>query len=465
MKALLTDFGSTYTKITAVDTEASKIIGFGKAHTTIQTNIMEGFEQAMAEITAQAGKIDFEHNLAASSAAGGLKMVAMGLVPALTAKAARLAAASAGAKVIKTYSYELTDEDIPEIAAIEPDIILLSGGIDGGNKDVIVHNSEMIARIPGSFAVLIGGNRSAAKECAVIVERAGKQAIVCENVMPEFGKLNIAPAKDAIRKQFIANIISAKGLDAAQAMMTAPIIPTPLAVYEALELLSRGCSGHEGLGELMAYDLGGATNDVYSMADGSPKGPKAYVSGILEPFAKRTVEGDVGMRYSLAPLFDLIVEADYQRFLDEFAISDKDVREWLSICRGDPSVLPLGEYARFASVDFAFAAMAVELSAARHVGYVEKVYTAAGEALNQFGKDLTQVRYIIGSGGAIINSANPAKILRYGAMHPRDGNLLKPLKPQYLLDKENCMAAMGLLGRVKPDAAIHIMKEKFISIS
>ncbi|MCL2171928.1 MAG: methylaspartate mutase accessory protein GlmL [Defluviitaleaceae bacterium] len=459
--ARLTDFGSTYTKITVLDMEKGKIIGFAKAHTTILTNVMEGFCLAQSEIDAQLGERVYTHNLACSSAAGGLKMVAIGLVPALTAKAARLAASSAGAKVMRTYSYELTDADIPEIAGIGADIILLSGGIDGGNKDVIVHNAQRIAQIEGVFSVLIAGNRSANQECAKILENAGKEVIICENVMPEFGKLNIDPAKDAIRRQFINNIVSAKGLDDAAAAMTDTIIPTPLAVYEALELLSRGAAGEAGLGELMAYDLGGATSDVYSMADGSPKGAKAYLSGILEPFAKRSVEGDVGMRYSLEPLYELIAEADPARLCRDFELAEEDVKNWMEMCRGNPAILPIGENARYAAIDEAFAALAIEISAARHVGHVDKVYTPAGEVLNQTGKDLTQVKYIIGSGGAVINAAEPAKILGYGVYHPRDGNLLKPINPAFLLDRENCMAAMGLLGRIAPEMAIKIMKEKF----
>ncbi|MCL2376349.1 MAG: methylaspartate mutase accessory protein GlmL [Defluviitaleaceae bacterium] len=458
---LLTDFGSTYTKVTAVDIESAKIVAFAKAFTTIETDVNLGFDAAKKEIAAQLGQIEFEKCLAASSAAGGLKMVSSGLVPDLTAKASRLAAASAGAKVVKTYSYELTEFESEEIAAIAPDILLLSGGIDGGNKKVLLHNAEIIASVPANFSVIIAGNRSAAAGAAQILQRGGKNTVICENVMPAFGKLNILPAKAAIRDLFIENIITAKGLDAIAEIMDMEIIPTPLAVLEACELLSRGGDTEEGLGELMAYDLGGATTDVYSMADGNPKVPNAFISGITEPFAKRTVEGDVGMRYSQSALYDLILEDNPSAFYAEYGISAEKTSQWLEICAAEPGVLPMGEYEDYSDVDSALAAEAIRISAARHAGYNEKIYTPAGEMFSQSGKDLTQVRYVIGSGGAVINAANPRAILQNAIYSPKDLNALKPLRPKLLLDMENCFAAMGLLSRFHGDVALRIMKNSF----
>jgi len=458
---LLTDFGSTYTKVTAVDINSAKIVAFAKAFTTIETDVNIGFNEAKKEVTAQLGHTNFDKSLAASSAAGGLKMVSSGLVPDLTAKASRLAAASAGAKVVKTYSYELTEFEIEEIAAIRPDIMLLSGGIDGGNKKVLLHNAEIIASIPAEFSVIIAGNRSAALQAAQILQAGGKNPVVCENVMPSFGKLNILPAKAAIRDLFIANIITAKGLDDVQTIMDMEIIPTPLAVFEACELLSRGSGAGDGLGELMAYDLGGATNDVYSMADGTPKAPNAFINGIVEPYAKRTVEGDVGMRYSLAALYDLIKEGSIDTFYQEHEIKKEEVEKWLDICIETPGVLPMGEYEQYANVDSAFAAEAMRISAMRHAGFNEKVYTPAGEMHSQSGKDLTQVHYVIGSGGAVINAANPGHIMSTTVYSSRDGGALKPLRPTMLLDVQNCLAAMGLLSRFAPEAALRIMKESF----
>ena len=455
---ILTDFGSTYTKMMAVDVDKGEIVAFSKSFTTIETDVTEGYNNALAGIKSQLGDFVPAVFLACSSAAGGLKIVSSGLVPDLTAKASRLAAASAGGKVVKTYSYELTEFEMEEITAINPDIVLLSGGIDGGNKKVLLQNAETIAKTEGDFFVIVAGNRSGAMEARKILEGGGKQVIVCENVMPTFGKLNIDPTKAAIRDLFIENIVSAKGLDKVAEMMDMEIIPTPLAVYEACELLSKGCEGEKGLGELMAYDLGGATCDVYSMADGLPKSG-AFISGIQEPFAKRTVEGDIGMRYSLHALYDLICE---EGGLGDF--DQGDVADWLDICKSNPDVLPQGEYSKYAPIDSAFAGWAIRLSAARHVGYVERIFTPSGEVFSQEGKDLTRVEYIIGSGGAVINAPDPKMILREAAYSPRDLNALKPQKPKILLDKENALAAMGLLARRHPKAALKIMKSSFTEI-
>jgi len=484
---LCTDFGSTFTKITAIDTQAGEIVAFAKSFTTIESNVMDGFGAALAEIEKQLS-VDFGipqptngHNfttaradlvptqnlqsakpiqfIAASSAAGGLKMVSSGLVPDLTAKASRLAAASAGAKVLKTYSYELTTSDVIEIAKIAPDIILLSGGIDGGNKDVLLKNADTIAQIPGSFCVIIAGNRNATDEASQILTKTGKRTVVCENVMPEFGKLNIAPAKAAIRELFIENIISAKGLDQAQAIMSSEIVPTPLAVFDAAKLLSDGIDDangfEEGLGQLMVFDLGGATTDVYSMADGLPKNPQVYVQGLLEPTNKRTVEGDIGMRYSLKPMLELL---DHH-FYNGHGITEAEVSRWKTICLKDPSTLPIGEHIAYKHTEQALASEAVRISASRHVGFYERSYTPMGEVIIQTGKDLSQVKYVIGTGGAIINSDGWEEILQAAVYSPRDVNLLKPQKPQLLLDKEYCLSAMGLLAQKHPRLALKMMRK------
>ncbi|MCL2405883.1 MAG: methylaspartate mutase accessory protein GlmL, partial [Defluviitaleaceae bacterium] len=462
---LCCDFGSTFTKLCVVDQSSGEIIASSKAFTTIESNVMDGYNSALDEIYKACGKRDFTMRLAASSAAGGLKMVASGLVPDLTAKASRLAAASAGAKVLKTFAYELTKEDTCEIESISPDIILLSGGIDGGNKDILLKNAESIAQIAGDFCVIVAGNRAAAHEAKELAIKGGKRAVVCENVMPQFGMLNIEPAKDTIRELFINNIISAKGLGQVQSIMSDEIIPTPLAVYEAAKLLSQGTDDEPGLGELMVYDLGGATTDVYSMADGLPASTNVYVQGLIEPFAKRTVEGDIGMRYSLLPMLEAIGESGLSHFCNSYGIQEADINNWQAICAATPDALPTGKHAAYKNVEHALAREAIRLSAARHAGSYERIYTPVGETLVQTGKDLTGVKYIIGTGGAIINAKSPNDILQAAIYNPQDTNLLKPQNPQLMLDKDYLFAAMGLLSRHFPGLALKIMKQKLVQIS
>ncbi|WP_434779646.1 methylaspartate mutase accessory protein GlmL [Neisseria sp. Ec49-e6-T10] len=460
MRIFLTaDIGSTFTKVTAVDIEDKKIIGCARSFTTIETNVMEGFENALEELSVQCGKLTFEKKVASSSAAGGLKMIAVGLVPDLTVKASKLAVTNAGAKILKTYSYELSIQEQEEIYQLNPDMVLLSGGIDGGNKEVIIHNAKVLARIDRNFSIVVAGNKSAVDEIGQILRHAGKQVVLCENVMPEFNKLNIDSAKKAIRDLFIKNIISAKGLDNLQSILATEIIPTPLSVFDAACLLSRGTKTQAGLDELMIFDVGGATTDVYSMSDGYPSRPNVFVHGIQDPFAKRTVEGDLGMRYSILPLVE---EAGIEQIARHVQTDEATILNWLDVCQRAPDTVPeIGSLQK--QIDDEFAAMAIKISAARHCGFVETVFTSMGEALSQTGKDLTQVKYVIGTGGSVINSAKPEYILGKALYQPADLNLLKPLTPTLLLDKKYILSSMGLLSKLEPDVALSIMKEELLT--
>ena len=203
MRYLTVDFGSTYTKLTAIDAAGAKILGTANAFTTISTDVMLGFNAALALLRDHIGAFDYDELLCCSSAAGGLKVIALGLVPELTSKAAKMAAESAGAKVIRTYAYEISEAEQAEIAAARPDIILLCGGTDGGNKDVIVKNAALICETPGNFSIIAAGNKSASRELQSIFSRSGKEYEITKNVMPVFGTLDTEPAKNAIRNIFI----------------------------------------------------------------------------------------------------------------------------------------------------------------------------------------------------------------------------------------------------------------------
>ena len=136
MKAvLLIDFGSTYTKLTAVDLDSETVLGTAQSFTTIQTDINDGLDHGLALLEQKIGKVEFAETYACSSAAGGLRMVTSGLVPELTGEAAKMASLGAGAKVVGIYAFQLTEDDLEEIQAAKPDIFLLVGGTDGGNTE------------------------------------------------------------------------------------------------------------------------------------------------------------------------------------------------------------------------------------------------------------------------------------------------------------------------------------------
>ncbi len=121
---------------------------------------------ALADLERHIGALpSFTYRLACSSAAGGLRMVTVGLVRELTAEAARQAALGAGARLVGTFAYRLTAADVSRIEALAPDILLLAGGTDGGNSEVIVHNAAALGRSRVACPIVLAGNRSAMDEC------------------------------------------------------------------------------------------------------------------------------------------------------------------------------------------------------------------------------------------------------------------------------------------------------------
>lgn len=455
MKILTADIGSTFTKLTAIDTDREEIIATASSFTTIETDVMEGFRAALGKLEQKAGGFQYDELLCCSSAAGGLKMVALGLVPELTVKAAKLTAASAGAKVVKTYSFEISQAEIEEIETINPDLVLLSGGTDGGNKEVIIANARHLSRINLPFSVIVAGNKSAASEVAEIFSKAGKTFVITENVMPEFNKLNIEPAKKKIAELFISRIVEAKGLNRIQGLSKTDIIPTPLAVLNACELLSRGTPANPGIGDLMAVDLGGATTDVYSISEGKPTLENVTVRGLPEPFNKRTVEGDLGMRYSLHALVD---EIEWSSFTEETGLSKESVSRWLKTVTENPETLTLPGTVE-EKVERSVARFAVKSAVERHCGTYRPVYTPFGQVFALTGKDLSAIPYIIGVGGAIIHAANPQEILEGAKRETDDYFYAKPHNPAYGIDDEYIFASMGLLGAVYPDLALRFLKK------
>lgn len=455
---LLIDFGSTYTKVTAVDLAAERLMGTASSYTTVETDINEGLANALEALTEKIGPTDFDQRYACSSAAGGLKMISCGLVPELTAEAARMASLGAGAKVMKVYSYQLTEEDGEEIEALRPDIFLLTGGTDGGNKDTIIENAGVLAGIKSQFPVVIAGNRNAAAACRRILEEAGKQAVVCENVMPRFGVLNIEPAQNCIREIFLERIIKAKGLSEASQLISGIMMPTPAAVLAAMKLLAKGTETEKGLGDLVAADVGGATTDIYSMSLGEPSGVNTVIKGLPEPYAKRTVEGDIGMRYSAA---GIVEAAGLQAVCRLSGLTEERAGALMDLITSRTDTLP--ETEELAALDFALASLAVKIGMTRHAGRVEKVYTPVGETWLQEGKDLTQVEKAVITGGSLIHAPRAAEIARSLLYDLSEPASLKPKQAEILLDKEYILSAMGLLAQHAPDTALKIMKKELLS--
>lgn len=448
--ALLIDFGSTYTKLRAVDLDNQRILGSGQGPSTIATDVMIGMQAALADLKIKLGHFPhFKYRLASSSAAGGLRMITVGLVRELTAEAARRAALGAGARLVGTFAYRLTNADIADITLLAPDVLLLAGGTDGGNSDVILHNARALAATNLLCPIVFAGNRAALDEATTLLN--GKTVIATENVMPEFNVLNIEPARRAIRRLFIDRIVHAKGIDRAQAEFDQVLMPTPAAVLEGAKLLADGCEGVAGLGPLLIVDPGGATTDVHSIASGEPSVSGIILQGLPEPRAKRTVEGDLGMRHNASAIVSAI---GCECIANDARLHSVSIPALLDRISKDAEHLP--QNAEETAFDQALARAAVKLAVSRHCGTVETIYTAAGPATVQRGKDLSDVGIVIGTGGALVHSQNPRAILEMALALPSEPLSLRPKKPKLVLDREYLLYACGLLAAVEPRIALEM---------
>ena len=455
MKAvLLIDFGSTYTKLTAVDVESETILGTAAAYTTVQTDINDGLNEGLKLLEERIGKISYDQCYACSSAAGGLRMVTSGLVPELTGEAAKLASLGAGAKVVGIYAFQLTEDDLEEIAKEKPDIFLLVGGTDGGNTECILHNAKMLAGLDADFPVVVAGNRTAAKECQRILE--GREVYICPNVMPKFGVLNIEPTQKQIREIFLNRIIQAKGLSKASQLLSDIMMPTPAAVLQAMELLAQGCEGEQGIGDLVAVDVGGATTDIYSIADGMPEHMNTVYKGLPEPYAKRTVEGDIGMRYSIQGIIDT---AGIEKISEISGLSKQRIGELVEDLKTHTDKVPNGD-GELEALDRALASMAIREAVTRHAGTIEETYTMMGLTYVQSGKNLTRVKQIVVTGGSLIHTQRTEEIASYALVSPTQPTSLRPKEADVWVDRKYILAAMGLLASHYPQTALRIMKKE-----
>ncbi|SHI98649.1 conserved hypothetical protein [Dethiosulfatibacter aminovorans DSM 17477] len=462
MKAvLLIDFGSTYTKMTAVDIDNDEIIAVASSETTVDTNIMEGYYKAFEKIEKQTEdtEIEYVEKLACSSAAGGLKMISIGLVQNLTSEAAKRAALGAGSKVYKTYSHELSCREIKDIVEEKPDIILLAGGTDGGNKSCIVKNAELLSGEIGDIPIVLSGNKNAVDHIENVFDEKGIYYKITENVMPRLNVLNVEPAREAIRDVFMEKIIDAKGLGEAEKEIDNIMMPTPTAVLKAVNLLADGTNEEEGIGEILVVDIGGATTDVHSISKGYPTKSGVVFKGLQEPYAKRTVEGDLGMRESAISLYESAGFVKMKKFMEGECIDIKKRCEYLSRNRG---LIPQTEEDMI--VDETICTTAVGMAIERHIGVMTAEYTPMGVVYSQEGKDLTETGYVLGTGGAIVKSRNPGKILRSGLESIGDQKYLKPEKPEYLLDRDYILSAMGLLSERYPNKALKLLKKHIVNI-
>lgn len=456
---LLVDFGSTYTKLTAVDTDRADVIGTSSHVSTVKTNIATGYLAALKTLQDSLEKpIHFDQIIACSSAAGGLKMAAIGLVEELTAEAAKRVCLGAGAKVDLVFSHHLTDREIELIREKAIDIILLAGGTDGGNSECVRFNAEKLGKSGIKIPIIYAGNKSAADDVAAILTHYACDGSICDNVMPKINVLEIKSARDKIRETFLKKIIEAKGIKQIESQIDRVLLPTPEAVLLAAELLSKGYLDEPGLGDLVLVDIGGATTDLYSMSNAA-KRSDVILRGLEEPYAKRTVEGDLGMRYSAPGILKPFTKEEISAFNKDQHV---DLEQETTYRYLHVDYLP--DTPEALRVDQLLAGLCAHRAMARHVGKIEEVFTPMGLYYHQTGKDLSDVTYCIGSGGAIIRSQDPRSILEHLSTKHQAPADLAPRDPHYLLDSTYIFSAMGLLAQQEPLLALKILKKRLTSV-
>ena len=464
--ALLVDFGSTYTKLVAVNLEAGRIVAHVQAPTTVETDINIGLWQALAylEETCKLKVDQFSYRLACSSAAGGLRIIAIGLVKSLTVEAARQAALGAGARIVGAYGDQLTTDEIDQIVRTQPDMILLAGGIDGGDRNAILHNAAQLAESPIAVPIILAGNKNASPAAEAILRSHGKEVRTTENVLPRLQEINVEPARETIRRLYMERIVQAKGLDRAESFIGQVVMPTPAAVLQATRLLADGTTNQPGWEAVMVVDIGGATTDVHSVAPNPPAAEFVIRHGLPEAHAKRTVEGDLGLRVSAISLLETVGMAALRSQLDDMLQTttangmDEKLHHAMRRRTENVSLVPEGEFDR--KLDEAMAFLCVEHGTERHVGHLREHYLPTGFCLIQDGKDLTQVKHVIGTGGIFLHTNNAASILSGGLFDRRKPHVLKPAFPELHLDRQYALWAMGLLAESHPDLALDILKQE-----
>jgi uncharacterized protein (TIGR01319 family) len=427
--AWLFDLGSTYTKLSVVDLDGTRLLS-AQAPTTVATDVRDGMTSAIAAVEAGGGPrfSDAEVRLASSSAAGGLAMVVSGLVPKLSLEAGRIAALGAGAKLVGAWGYRLTDDDVRAIAAAQPDIILLTGGTDGGDRDAIRHNASALTRLPACPTVVVAGNREVAGEVRDTLAAAAIDVRAVPNIMPELDRLEVEPAREAIRTVFLEEIVRAKGIDRAGELVDRPILPTPSIVLGAVGVLAEDLVRAPTL----AIEVGGATTNVHSHSTGSPRERDTIRRGLVEPLLKRTVEGDLGVRYNARTILDLAgaaaLGAGAERYIESLG--------------AEPSRLPASAHER--DLDAAMATFAARTALVRHAGRLHEVVLPTGPVMVQYGKDLRDVAATVFTGGSVINSPDPAALVR-AVLEDHEPLALIPERPRTLLDRRYVLYATGLL--------------------
>ncbi|HIE09727.1 MAG TPA: methylaspartate mutase [Armatimonadetes bacterium] len=415
---LATDCGSTTTKAVLIErgAERYRLVARGEAPTTVEApfdDVTVGVLNAVREVeeltgvrllaegrvkAPREGGVGADLFLSTSSAGGGLQMVVAGVVKRMTAESAERAALGAGAIVMEVLAVDDGRRDferIRRIRSLRPDIILLSGGTDGGTTSHVVEMAEVIlaanprprlgreAKLP----IIYAGNKDAREEVSRILGKIADLHIV-DNIRPRLEVENLGPARAAIHEVFLQHVMrQAPGYDKLLSWVSKPIMPTPMAVGILVETLAKEWSIN-----VMAVDIGGATTDVFSVFGGR---------------FTRTVSANLGLSYSIC---NVLAEAGVESILRwlPYEADPDEVRNRLRNKMIRPTTIPQTKAELWLEQAVAREALrlalehhkqlAAELKGVQRERTIAEVFTQeVAETL----VDMMKVNLIVGSGGVL----------------------------------------------------------------
>ena len=475
---LATDCGSTTTKAILIE----KIDGHyrqtyrGEAPTTVEepvADVTAGVINAVTEVGELAGKKLVDENgqiirpangdvgcdiyISTSSAGGGLQMMVAGLVRQMTGASAKRAALGAGAIVmdmIAANDKRLPHEQIQRIRELRPDMILLSGGTDGGNSRKVVEIAELIAparpqpRFGSQYRMplIYAGNSEAAPLVEDVFDDNVELKIV-PNLRPVLERENLAPARDAIHDLFLEHVMAhAPGYNKLIEWTDAPIMPTPGAVGDILGTIAK----RQGV-NAVAVDIGGATTDVFSVFPG-PDG---------EPVFNRTVSANLGMSYSIS---NVVAEATLDSVL-RWVHLDMDERELRNRVKNKmirPTTIP--QTLEALVFEQAVSREALRLAYLQHKEFATTLQgvqqqRTVGDTFTQSGGgetivDNMKLHLLVASGGVLSHAPR---------MHQTAAMLIDAFEPEGVtrLAKDSIfmMPHLGVLAQVHPQAALEVFEK------
>ena len=448
------DIGSTWTKGVLFKPVRGRLdIRQREVLPTTVRDLSQGFQIVLERLKASAdAEPDWNGTLSvscSSSAHGGLKMAAIGVVPGLTLKAARLAALSAGAKLVFSRSYRMIRDDLTALEESGPDMILLTGGTDGGNRSFILHNAELLGESSLSVPILYAGNRDLRDDVARILKN--RELHLAGNVLPDLDNPRPDEARGRIRELFLSRIIQGKGLTGVRDLSGADPVPTPASLYDFLCLVDKSGKVKE---PFCLVDMGGATTDCYSVLRDIPDS-RTVLKGLREPDLKRTVEGDLGLRVSAASVLEAEEESIFS-IIDREGFDREEFKSYVKRISASTEYLP--QNTKEKSYDRILADFCFRTALLRHAGRVREVYSNQGRTFLQEGKNLNAVKLIIGTGGylAASDGYHPEQIPLTGP--DRTGlQILGPDKFEYRSDREYILPLLANAGRVYPEESVNTM--------